>query len=112
VKRAPTLLQLSQLKHDEATVEAASRTFPGQAHWGGGGPPNTTCRLCRHWVTTGRWDPSAPAGQGMPKPARCAKSKALAMARKPTPPIPHNAESCRHFEPATHPQPLYKGGPW
>lgn len=94
------------LKHEGNLVAAASRTYQGQASWGGEGPPNAVCRECRYWVASGKWDKSTGGGVGTPKPSRCRKAQVLSMSRVPTARIPHDAEACRHFELAECPQPI------
>jgi hypothetical protein len=82
-------------------------TPPGMAHWAGTGPRGTTCRECRHWMTTGKWQMEAgPAGGGDPLPSRCRRYRSLGMHRRFGPPLPHDTPSCQHFDPSEKPQPL------
>lgn len=90
-------------------------TFLGQAHIAGTGPDEKTCRECRFWHCWARdkhGDLTIPRPPGYygkrhrvhplePKKAFCNKPILNKAARL----IPHDAKSCRLFEPADNPMP-------
>ena len=63
------------------TDELASRTFAGQAHFAGTGPPGAVCGNCRHWDS------------GLVRNRICASSRRSPGewdSSSPTPPVPAN----------------------
>ena len=93
-------------------------TFLGQAHIAGTGPEGTTCRQCIFWHN---WKFDPVKGENVPckagyfsskhkknpsglKRARCNKP----ILNKANRPIPHDAMSCRMFEPLKRALPAVK----
>jgi hypothetical protein len=77
----------------------AHSTWPGQAHWGGSGPQNMTCRHCEHWAHGNNYHSKRGRYGGLLKPARCRKFRALTLTDGD--PVPDDAAACRHFSAAT-----------
>jgi hypothetical protein len=90
--------------------KAASMTHVGQAHFAGTGPKGTRCVGCAHWLFVQDWVMNK-WGSGDPKPSPCAKFMELARVEvKKAAKVPHNAASCRYFEPRDEPIPLRRPG--
>lgn len=75
-------MKLTEPNPELAKLEA--QTVPGQAHWGGSGPPGRTCGECQHWVSYLR--------RGM----RCDQYYRM-MRRWHQERLPASALACRHF---------------
>jgi hypothetical protein len=76
---------------EHLTEESVSHimTKPGQAHFARV-DTDKTCRECEHWLSKGERTTI-----GLLKDARCRKALQWV---KDTPPVPHSAWACKHFE--------------
>ena len=74
---------------EHLTEESVSHimTKPGQAHFARVDTDNT-CRECNHWLN----QKGERTNAGLLKPAQCRK------ALSESPPVPHSARACKHFE--------------
>jgi hypothetical protein len=78
----------------------AMETYPGQAHFAGSGPAGTTCRECRFWQPpSGLRTYTYFTGSRLLKPCRCLKRPQI-KGGEIGGEVPHNAASCKYFEPA------------
>lgn len=82
-----------------------SRTYPGQASWGGA-IAGKTCRECKSWGFNGY------LADGIIKKGVC--SKALSMMQATNlgkgVPVPDYASACKYFIESKYPLPRIKGG--
>jgi hypothetical protein len=81
--------------HDPALAAQIAKTWPGQAHWAGSGPPGLVCGQCGH------------LGYQAASSRRENKNASLWWLRKISrthrqahgPVVPASCEACRHFTP-------------
>ena len=83
--------------YDNVSKEKVGETYPGMAHWAGGGPDFKTCRECLLWQRGSRYGTGEPKGQKHElRPGICAKyAKETGIKNKK---IPHRAKACKYFQ--------------
>lgn len=102
-----TGLSFNEHLHRTSPVDRlAASTHAGQAHFAGSGPSGSTCRECVFfsWLATGGWHSNTGKHGGAPKPACCAKYRALTGQAGSK--VPHDAGACKYFDAAKEPQAL------
>ena len=76
-------------------------TWSGMAHFAGTGPKGTTCRECQHWAFDGYLSTT-----GSLKTTICEKYTRMMNGRVGQR-VPHDAPSCRYYEPMPDPPSVY-----
>lgn len=103
------LLDLDRGLKSDPNDKKALITHKGMAHFAGTGPAGTFCRGCKFWKESGNvshlyYSSGGKHGARL-KPHPCQKFKHLTGSIGPG--VPHNARSCKYFDEADKPPPIF-----